>query len=68
MKRIIVTSIEWDVDENYEGSAMETELPDEVSMEVDDDFDAAGYADEVAARLSDEYGWCVRQFFVEEVA
>lgn len=60
-KRILVTDIEWDSDD-------ENNLPNEVVLEdptgeLSKDVD--GYSDEIADALSDEYEWLVKGFHAE---
>ena len=45
--KIKTTSIKWDTDEHT------VDLPQQVEIEV-------GHEDEIADKLSDEYGWCIR--------
>ena len=68
-KKILVTGINWDVDE---GDIKELGLPEEVmidnpSPEMIEDVEEEGYCDDVAEYLSDEYGWCVCGFTAEVV-
>ena len=44
--KIKTTSIKWDTDEHT------VDLPQQVEIEV-------GHEDEIADKLSDEYGWCI---------
>jgi len=44
--RIKTTNINWDTDEH------KVDLPQQVELEVD-------HEDEIADKLSDEYGWCI---------
>lgn len=62
---IHVYDIEWDLydeDLDREVDAEEEGLPEEVDLEIDDDEDVDT---EVADRLSDEYGFCVKSFNTE---
>ena len=53
---VTVTNIDWDMDgEEYPVD----DLPATVELEVEDE-------DEIADRLSDRYGFCVRGFAVDE--
>lgn len=57
IKQIIVTNIDWDIEEP-------TELPKEVVVNIDEDNvnlleDVCGYADDVVNYISDKYGYCI---------
>ena len=56
MQKIRMFDIKWDTD------GEDVELPDEMSFEVEDDFDVEL---EGADLLSDETGWCVFGFDFE---
>jgi hypothetical protein len=56
MQKIRMFDIKWDTD------GEDVELPDEMSFEVEDDFDVES---EGADLLSDETGWCVFGFDFE---
>lgn len=57
IKQIIVTNIDWDIEEP-------TELPKKVVVNIDEDNvdlleDVCGYADDVVNYVSDKYGYCI---------
>lgn len=54
MKEFYITNIEWDTD----GEKIET-LPTEAIIEAKDE-------DEIADKLSDEYGFCIFNFIIKE--
>lgn len=54
--RVRLFDIDWDADDH------ETDLPTELTIEVDEDFDADN---DSADWLSDNYGWCVNSVNVE---
>lgn len=75
MKKIIITDIEWDTDDGYDGEDQELELPSELEIpvselfydnETPDDVDEEEIGDRIADYLSDEYGFCVFGFRMEE--
>lgn len=75
MKKIIITDIEWDTDDGYDGEDQELELPSELEIPVSellyddespDDVDEEEIGDRIADYLSDEYGFCVFGFRMEE--
>ena len=51
MKKVRLFNIDWDTD----GETVS--LPTDVTVEVDEDFDAE---EEAADLLTDKYGWCVK--------
>ena len=60
---VIVSSIEWDTDEE---KAEDLGLPSEVRISVVK-LDDSGYTrDDIADYLSDEFGYCVKSFVTEE--
>jgi hypothetical protein len=70
---IICTNIEWDVDEDEDETP--EDLPTVVKIVLDDEDDIGDYLeakengdedDFIANRLSDEYGYCVNSFEMEE--
>lgn len=72
-KRVFITNIEWDTDEYEEDLPNEVEMPrsiiedyswDECDSEKDLDEMEFGF---IADYLSDEYGWCVKDFRVNFV-
>jgi len=52
--RIKTTNINWDTDGH------EIDLPKQVELEVD-------HEDEIADKLSDEYGWCIHGLAYEVI-
>ena len=59
MKRYRLFDIDWDTD------GEDVDLPSEVIVEIDDDQDIVY---DGADALSDQYGWCVNSFEIEETA
>jgi hypothetical protein len=69
---ITCTNIEWDIDEDEE---IPDNLPSVAAIDLEDEDDIGDYleakemgdeSDFIADRLSDEYGYCVKSFEMEE--
>ena len=70
--KIKCTNVEWDIDEDEE---IPDDLPTSVEILLDDEDDIGDYLeakesgdedDFIANKLSDEYGYCVNSFEMEE--
>jgi|TARA_B100000287_G_C20365389_1_gene675560 hypothetical protein len=59
--RIKTTNIDWDTDNE------QVDLPQVVELEIDGDNDEEGPY-EIADKLSDEYGWCIRGLAYEIIS
>ena len=62
IRRFLVHSIDWDVDNESELDDLPTEV--DITIDAEDDEDAE---DKICDYLSDEYGYCHNGFDYEEI-